>query len=98
MSLPVRLSAEAEAEYDDAGDWYERRHPGKGAVFTQAVQDVLDLVSAHPRMHAVVFKDVRKAVVTGFPYVVYYREEAGGLVVISVFHTSRDPADWQSRV
>jgi hypothetical protein len=33
-----------------------------------------------------------------FPYIVLYREDQGELVVVSVFHTSRDPADWQSRV
>ena len=45
------------------------------------------------RMHDL----ARKAVVSRFPYVVLYREEAGEVVVISVFHTARDPSIWQSR-
>jgi len=49
-------------------------------------------------MHGIVHYDVRKAVVTRFPYIVLYREEAGEVLVISVFHTSRDPAVWQARL
>lgn len=98
MKLPVRLLPEARAELADDADWYERQKKGTGGRFVRAVRAVIRGVSANPRMHGVVHKDVRKAVVARFPYIVLYREEAGELVVISVFHTSRDPADWQSRV
>ncbi len=47
---------------------------------------------------AAVYGDVRKAVVRRFPYVVLYREDAAEVVVIAVFHTSRDPSIWQARV
>jgi plasmid stabilization system protein ParE len=43
------------------------------------------------------FGDVRKAVVNGFPYCLYYREEPSQVRVLAVFHTSRDPSIWQSR-
>ena len=56
------------------------------------------LIAASPRLHRVVYKNVRKAVVQRFPYILLYHEESGEVVVISVFHTSRDPARWQSRV
>jgi toxin ParE1/3/4 len=49
-------------------------------------------------MHGFVLEDVRKAVVSGFPYCVYYREVEGSVVILSVFHTSRDPKEWQERV
>lgn len=98
MSLPIVFRPDARAEFDDAADWYEQRQPGLGATFTEAIDDVLDLVAAQPRMHATVYKDVRKAVVPVYPYIVLYREDQGELVVVSVFHTSRDPAEWQSRV
>lgn len=98
MSLPTRLLPEAQAELSDAFDWLEQWRPGEGARLVRAVRATIRAVAANPRMHGVVFKDVRKALVTGFRYLVLYREEAGELVMVSVFHTSRDPADWQSRV
>ncbi len=62
------------------------------------VREVLNRISANPQLHAMVYGDVRKAVVRQFPYVVLYREEAGEVGAIAVFHTARDPAVWQSRV
>jgi plasmid stabilization system protein ParE len=97
MSKPVVLRQAAREEFDEAADWYEARQPGLGAQFVAAVQVVFDRISAHPQLHAVVRRDIRKAVVSGFPYSVYYREQQTRVVVIAVFHSSRDPAIWQGR-
>lgn len=97
MSLPIVFRRLARAEFDDAADWYEQRRAGLGAAFTVAVQQVLDQMSAQPGFYPQVFQDVREALVSGYPYCVYYREEPGQVVVLSVFHTSRDPSIWQGR-
>jgi plasmid stabilization system protein ParE len=97
MSLPVRLLPEARAEFDDATDWYEQQRPGLGVDFVARVRAVLDQIAANPKLHAAVYGDVRKAVVSQFPYIVLYREDPGEVVVIAVFHTARDPSAWQSR-
>jgi plasmid stabilization system protein ParE len=97
MSLPVILDPEAQAEFDEAYDYYEGRRAGLGEAFADAVQVVLDRVGQTPRLHQAVFGDVRRAVVRGYPYCVFYREEPTRVRVLSVFHTSRDPTIWQSR-
>ena len=97
MSLPVVFRRAARAEFDDAADWYEARRAGLGATFTAAVQQVLDRIAAQPAFYAQVYGDVREALVPGFPYCVYYREEPSQVVVLSVFHTARDPSVWQGR-
>ncbi len=98
MSLPVVLDPEARDEFDDGYDFYQRQRLGKGEQFADAVQVVLDRIGRNPQLHQCVFGDVRRAVVRRFPYCVYYREEPTRVRVISVFHTSRDPAIWQARV
>jgi len=98
MSLPIRLLPEAKTEFDAAADWYEQQRTGLGLDFVARVREVLDRIAANPQLHAQVYNDVRKAVVKRFPYIVLYREDGGDVVVIAVFHTSRDPAVWQSRV
>jgi plasmid stabilization system protein ParE len=98
MRLPVVLTPEAQADYDEAYDWYERKAPGQGDVFAAKVHDVLDRIAANPLMHAKVYQDVRRAVLSKRPYIVLYVPEVTEVVVISVFHTSRDPKIWQSRI
>jgi len=98
MSLPIRLLPEARAEFIAASDWYEQRHTGLGAAFVARVREVLQQMAAHPRRYPWVYQDIRKAVVQQFPYIVLYREEAEEILVIAVFHTSRNPSVWQGRV
>jgi plasmid stabilization system protein ParE len=98
MSLALRLLPEARAEFDAAADWYEQQRAGLGLDFVARVGDVFNRIAANPRLHAKVYQEARKAVVAKFPYVVIYQEEPGEVLVISVFHTSRDPAIWQSRI
>ena len=58
---------------------------------------MLRRIAANPKLHMAVYKDVRKAVVARFPYVVLYRQEPGFVLVIAVFHASRNPNIWKSR-
>ncbi len=87
----------ARREFDDASDWYDSQRAGLGAKFTRAVQDVLDAIAADPLRFPKVYLEAREAQVSRYPYCVYYRDEGTRAVVISVFHTSRDPSVWQSR-
>src|SRR5262249_39719941 len=97
MSLPIVFRRVARAEFDDAAGWYEQRRVGLGASFTAAVQRGLDQIAARPDLYPQVYQDVREALVSGYPYCVYYREEPNQVLVLSVFHTARDPSVWQGR-
>ena len=98
MTLPIRLLPEAKDEFDAAADWYELQHTGLGIDFVARVREVFQRIAVTPRLHGVVYQDVRKAIIKRFPYIVLYREDQGEIIVISIFHTSRDPSVWQSRV
>jgi toxin ParE1/3/4 len=98
VTLSVRLLPEARAEFDQATDWYEEQRAGLGATFVARIREVLSHIAADPTRHATVYLGIRKALVPKFPYVILYREEPDEIVVVSVFHTSRDPALWKSRV
>lgn len=97
MSLPLTFRRQAHREFDEAGDWYEQRRVGLGARFVAAVERVLDQAAVNPGRYAEVLEGVREGLVQGFPYCVYFREEGEQIVVLAVFHASRDPAIWQSR-
>ena len=55
-------------------------------------------IAGHPKRYPIILRDIREAPVRRFPYCVYYRVRQARLIVLSVFHTSRDPTEWQSRV
>src|SRR5207247_9991893 len=97
--LACRLSfgATAQAEFDGAAVWYDARRAGLGKDFVTEVQRILDTIVNQPDRYPVVYGDVREAAVRRFPYCVYYRAKADRVVVIAVFHTSRNPAVWQAR-
>jgi plasmid stabilization system protein ParE len=97
VSLLVILDPEAQAEFDEGYDFYEGRRSGLGERFADAVQVTLERIAELPQLHSVMFGNVRKAVLKGFPYSVYYRVETSQVRVLAVFHTSRDPNIWQSR-
>jgi plasmid stabilization system protein ParE len=98
MSRQLVFLPEAREEFDRAADWYEGRQTGLGTRFTLAINAALERIAKNPKMHAVVLYDARKAVVSGFPYCGYSRGEGDDVIVLSAFHTSRDPAEWHGRV
>ncbi|MFO0848597.1 MAG: type II toxin-antitoxin system RelE/ParE family toxin [Gemmataceae bacterium] len=97
MSLPVAFRPVAQAEYEAAAAWYEGQQAGLGTAFEAEVEAVLSVIAARPDRYPVAARDIREAPVARFPYCVYYRPRAGRVVVVAVFHQSRDPASWQSR-
>ncbi len=98
MSLPVKLRRQAKQELNQAVDWYERQRIGLGREFRRRVEEALKRIGAAPQMHGLVYKDIRCGVVRRFPYAVFYRVKPGRVSVIAVFHSSRDPREWQGRV
>jgi plasmid stabilization system protein ParE len=97
MSKPVRLLPTARVEFNEATDWYERQRTGLGATFVGRVREALGRIADDPQRHAPIYRDLRKALVTRFPFAVIYRELPQEILVVSVFHTSRDPSIWKSR-
>lgn len=97
MSLPVILTAEAEADLDEAAQWYERRSAGLGADLVSRVRSTLDRVGANPELYGEVYEGLRRAPVKRFPYGVFYRVREDRVEVVAVFHDRSDPSAWQGR-
>lgn len=98
MSLPIVFRVEAQAEFDQALDWYEQQQAGLGNDFLNDVSDTLERVVLMPKSSAQLFEDVRRTVVRRFPYSILYCIEETQIVVIAVFHTKRNPKTWQERI
>jgi len=96
--FPVVFLAEAEAEFKEAQAWYEERTPGLGQAFVTNVQAAIQRIRRAPVQFPAVDGEVRRALIRRFPYGVFYLNEEDRIVVIAVYHSSRDPKEWRSRV
>ncbi|MBN8443580.1 MAG: type II toxin-antitoxin system RelE/ParE family toxin [Thauera sp.] len=93
----ILFRPQARAEFDAAGDWYEAELRGLGEAFLDAVEAQLSRIATNPLLYPAVYRDVRKAALKRFPYCIYFRLRGDTVVVLAVFHTSRNPESWKRR-
>lgn len=98
MTLRVVFRRAAKSEFEDAAAWYAGRAPGLGEEFIHEIEQTIASAAAAPQRYPVVFDDVRRAVARRFPFAVYFRVRSDALVVLAIFHGSRNPAIWRRRV
>jgi plasmid stabilization system protein ParE len=94
MTPTVIYRAAAERELRDAYKWYEERQAGLGAEFMRCVDSCTQLICRHPGMFPLTHRDIRQAVIRRFPFSIFYFIDAERIIVISVFHASRQPLKW----
>jgi plasmid stabilization system protein ParE len=94
----VIIRTAAKRDIVDVVTWYEERKEGLGKTFRSVIDRVLERVEAMPEAHRIVHRTTRRAVVSGFPYAIYYKVENGEVIVLAVIHSHRDSQDWQSRM
>ncbi len=89
MQVVYRLAAGRDIA--EARRWYEAQRQGLGGQFRQAVRTLEKLITTHPDAFPKVHGEVRRALVTRFPYALYYqRLESDVLEILGCLHTSRD--------
>src|SRR5438876_10446960 len=96
MTPRLLLEPEAEAEFLEAGRWYTERNPALASAFRVSVERTLEAVERSPEQFPIALRDIRKALVRRFPYVVYYVVLSAVLSVTTLSHTSRDPGVGQA--
>jgi toxin ParE1/3/4 len=97
MTLPVPFHRAARAGFIEAAAWSKPQRPDLGVAFIVKIERCIALVAEQPQLYGVLHRDLRRVTPEHFPYSVYFRSEARGIVVLAVFHSCRDPAVWQRR-
>lgn len=89
---------DAEAEFNEAIEYYENCEEGLGLDFACEVYAAIDRAVEHPRAWPVVEEDIRRSQTIRFPYAVLYSDEGDGVFVLAVMHLHREPGYWADRV
>ena len=97
MTRPVILRARAERDIQGVFEWYEAQQSGLGEEFLAHLRGTLESLREFPESGPVIYKNVRRAIVSKFPYFVFYIDTATRVVVLAVLHSSRNPAIWRRR-
>jgi plasmid stabilization system protein ParE len=97
MTLPVILRARAEHDIRRVFEWYESQQPGLGDEFLAHIRECLEAARELPEAAPLIHRNVRRAIVSKFPYLVFYLATSARLVVLAVLHSSRDPSNWPRR-
>ena len=94
MTQRFILRPRAERDIQSIFDWYESQQPTLGDEFLISLRERLETIREFPESAPVLFRDVRRAVVSRFPYLIFYVVQPTRVAVLAVLHQSRDPKVW----
>lgn len=92
-SFKLNIDPLADKEFQNSIDWYEENQIDLGNDFIKEVEDVLDLIKQNPYAFQLKKHQVREAPVKKFPFQIVYKiyPKIKEILIISIFHTSRNP-------
>jgi hypothetical protein len=93
MNYTLIFRDKAVKELSDAYKWYETEQQGLGEFFLKTVNEYTEAILKNPEAFKITYKNFRELWIKKFPYlVVYYIDgRKNKIVIISIFHTSRNP-------
>ena len=97
MSYTVSIAEAAEKDLHEAFQWYEEKQVSMGQRFKNDVSNTIDSIQRHPLQSSVRYKNARVRFLHDFPCGIHYRIHEHHILIIAVFHTSRNPEQWKSR-
>ncbi len=98
MSYEVQVRRAAELDIAEAQVWYEAQQTGMGAEFRSEVSRIIERLAATPLIYQVVHRDIRRAIVRRFPYLVWYRVVTDRVVILACAYAGRDPERVKARL
>jgi plasmid stabilization system protein ParE len=97
MTRQFTLRPRAEHDIQSAYEWYESQRSGLGNEFLAALRERLETVRGHPESSPVIYRGIRRAAVSRFPYLIFYVARPERVAVLAVLHHARNPAVWPRR-
>ena len=77
-----------------ARDWYDQHGTELGNRFLDAAYEAIRIARERPESCPEIHRGVRGIRCRRFPYRVYFESGPEKIIVLSVYHTARDPQRW----
>jgi mRNA-degrading endonuclease RelE of RelBE toxin-antitoxin system len=92
MKYKLEITKDAILEINQNIDWYNKQKNGLGNKFFKELKKTIKQLSQNPFIYEKRYKNFHCAKLSVFPFIViYFIENPNIVVVIAVFHTSRNP-------
>lgn len=88
----------ADAELDQAVEYYERCQSGLGLEFAEDVYAAIARVIEYPDLWSPISSNTRRCLVNRFPYGIIYRIKDDSIHIIAVANLHRRPNYWKKRI
>lgn len=95
--MRVRFDELAKLEFDEAKAWYAAIRPELGRLFTTEIRSATQRIARMPLMYPVEVAEIRKCVLSRFPYTLRYALRGDGVIIVAVSHQHRAPDYWVQR-
>ena len=89
---------EAHEELIESARVYDGRLAGFGSDFLTAVEETTRRIERFPQAGAVDKANIRKRLVSGFPFTILYEIQTDRIFIAAVMHQHRRPGYWRQRL
>jgi plasmid stabilization system protein ParE len=97
--MSYRFLSPALLEVSQAAEFYEERVAGLGADFLDEVVAAIDRILQFPEAWGRLGRNYRRCSLRRFPYlIIYIIEPNRDILIVSVFHQSREPGSWRENL
>lgn len=98
MSFTLTITSKAQNDVSKAYDWYEDKVTGLGSEFIKNVDDRIKHIARDPQHFQLVYgNSVKRALVSRFPFAIYFVEQDSSLIVFAILHQRVNPSRWKTR-
>ena len=98
MPYQLRIRSAAEADIQDAYQYYEKCRKGLGQDFILCIEASLDKITKNPNHYPIVHKNIHRILIRRFPFGLFFVVKENIVVVLAVMHGSRSPRRWKARM
>lgn len=97
MSWRLSIHEAAEAEINEAADFYDSKSPDLGSVFIDEIERAIGHILGFPAAAPLIRGRIRKRRIAKFPYSLIYSIRSDEIRILAVAHHKRRPFYWRGR-
>ncbi len=89
--LEVEYSEKSKEDVREVVLWYNLQRQGLENEFLKNLNESVDQIKEYPFHYQKYFREIRSIILKRFPYRLIYKVIGNRIVIIGIFHTSRNP-------